>query len=49
MAVAAKAEPATDARMCPECGSEIQHSHEHSQNDCCNDQWIRLQIERCYA
>jgi len=23
MAVAAKAEPATDARMCPECGSEI--------------------------
>jgi hypothetical protein len=37
--------PETDARVCPDCGAEIADS----QNDCCNSQWIRLQIERCYA
>jgi len=44
-----KTEPAADARTCPECGSEIQHSKEQIQNDCCNEQWIRLRIECCYA
>jgi len=35
--------------LCPECGEEVQDTYDGTQKDCCNDQWIRLQIERCYA
>lgn len=49
MATTTMKEPETGVRTCPECGEEIHSSHESTQNECCNNQWIRLQIERCYA